>query len=104
MADKRTVYVGGLAEEVTEKLLNDAFIPFGDLVDIQMPTDYEYVPQLDCLLTTVPLVLCSCLLAPCQLVLSTLTDSSPLSGPRSTVDSPLSNSRVPRMQLQLLTT
>lgn len=41
MADKRTVYVGGLAEEVTDKLLNDAFIPFGDLVDIQMPTDYE---------------------------------------------------------------
>lgn len=41
MAEKRTVYVGGLAEEVTDKLLNDAFIPFGDLVDIQMPTDYE---------------------------------------------------------------
>lgn len=37
MADKRTIYVGGLADEVTEKLLNDAFIPFGDLVDIQMP-------------------------------------------------------------------
>lgn len=41
MAEKRTVYVGGLSEEVTDKLLNDAFIPFGDLVDIQMPTDYE---------------------------------------------------------------
>lgn len=40
-ADKRTIYVGGLPEEVTEKLLNDAFIPFGDLVDIQMPIDYE---------------------------------------------------------------
>jgi peptidyl-prolyl isomerase E (cyclophilin E) len=39
--DKRTVYVGGLADEVTEKLINDAFIPFGDLVDIQMPIDYE---------------------------------------------------------------
>ncbi|XP_055593665.1 peptidyl-prolyl cis-trans isomerase E [Uranotaenia lowii] len=39
--DKRTVYVGGLSDEVTEKLLNDAFIPFGDLVDIQMPVDYE---------------------------------------------------------------
>lgn len=37
MADKRTIYVGGLADEVTEKLLNNAFIPFGDLVDIQMP-------------------------------------------------------------------
>ncbi|XP_055540934.1 peptidyl-prolyl cis-trans isomerase E [Wyeomyia smithii] len=40
-SDKRTVYVGGLSDEVTEKLINDAFIPFGDLVDIQMPVDYE---------------------------------------------------------------
>lgn len=39
--DKRTIYIGALAEEVTEKLLNDAFIPFGDIVDIQMPVDYE---------------------------------------------------------------
>lgn len=41
MADKRTVYVGGLADEVTEQLVNDAFIPFGDIVEIQMPVDYE---------------------------------------------------------------
>lgn len=27
--------------EVTEKLINDAFIPFGDIADIQMPVDYE---------------------------------------------------------------
>ncbi|XP_052866588.1 peptidyl-prolyl cis-trans isomerase E [Anopheles cruzii] len=39
--EKRTVYVGGLSEEVTDKLITDAFIPFGDLVDIQMPIDYE---------------------------------------------------------------
>ncbi|XP_063696532.1 peptidyl-prolyl cis-trans isomerase E [Culicoides brevitarsis] len=39
--DKRTIYVGGLADEVTEKLLNDAFIPFGDITEIQMPIDYE---------------------------------------------------------------
>lgn len=39
-SDKRTVYVGGLADEVTEKLVNDAFIPFGDIADIQMPIDY----------------------------------------------------------------
>lgn len=39
--DKRTIYVGGLADEVIEKLLNDAFIPFGDIADIQMPVDYE---------------------------------------------------------------
>lgn len=40
-SDKRTIYVGGLAEEVSEKLLNDAFIPFGDLIDVQIPVDYE---------------------------------------------------------------
>lgn len=32
---------GGLAEEVDEKVLHAAFIPFGDLVDIQIPLDYE---------------------------------------------------------------
>ncbi|XP_018333827.1 peptidyl-prolyl cis-trans isomerase E [Agrilus planipennis] len=39
--NKRTVYVGGLAEEVDEKVLNAAFIPFGDIADIQIPLDYE---------------------------------------------------------------
>ncbi|XP_043477459.1 peptidyl-prolyl cis-trans isomerase E [Leptopilina heterotoma] len=38
---KRTIYVGGLAEEVDEKMLSAAFIPFGDIVDIQIPLDYE---------------------------------------------------------------
>lgn len=32
---------GGLAEEVDEKVLHAAFIPFGDIVDIQVPLDYE---------------------------------------------------------------
>ena len=32
---------GGLAEEVTEKIIHAAFIPFGDLMDIQIPLDYE---------------------------------------------------------------
>ncbi|XP_075152109.1 peptidylprolyl isomerase cyclophilin-33 [Haematobia irritans] len=40
-SDKRTVYVGALGDEVNEKLLNDAFIPFGDIADLQMPVDYE---------------------------------------------------------------
>ncbi|KAB0795757.1 hypothetical protein PPYR_09818 [Photinus pyralis] len=39
--NKRTIYVGGLALEVDEKILNAAFIPFGDVVDIQIPLDYE---------------------------------------------------------------
>lgn len=38
---KRTIYVGGLAEEVDEKVLNAAFIPFGDIIDVQIPIDYE---------------------------------------------------------------
>ncbi|XP_043199377.1 peptidyl-prolyl cis-trans isomerase E-like isoform X3 [Amphibalanus amphitrite] len=40
-AQKRTVYVGGLADEVTEEVLQGAFIPFGDIQDIQIPLDYE---------------------------------------------------------------
>uniref|UniRef100_A0A6P7GRL3 Peptidyl-prolyl cis-trans isomerase E n=1 Tax=Diabrotica virgifera virgifera TaxID=50390 RepID=A0A6P7GRL3_DIAVI len=39
--NKRTVYVGGLAEEVDEQVLNAAFIPFGDIIDVQIPLDYE---------------------------------------------------------------
>ncbi|KAJ1529742.1 hypothetical protein ONE63_006493 [Megalurothrips usitatus] len=38
---KRTIYVGGLAEEVDEKVLHAAFIPFGDIVDVQIPLDYQ---------------------------------------------------------------
>lgn len=38
---KRMVYVGGLSEEVDEKILHAAFIPFGDITDINIPLDYE---------------------------------------------------------------
>ncbi|ESP03333.1 hypothetical protein LOTGIDRAFT_205061 [Lottia gigantea] len=38
---KRMVYVGGLAEEVDDKILHAAFIPFGDVIDINIPLDYE---------------------------------------------------------------
>ena len=41
MANKRVAYVGGLAEEVDEKVLHAAFIPFGDVTDVQLPQDYE---------------------------------------------------------------
>ena len=41
MASKRVVYVGGLAEEVEEKILQAAFIPFGDITDISIPLDYS---------------------------------------------------------------
>ena len=38
--NKRILYVGGLSEEVDEKVLHAAFIPFGDLTDINIPMDY----------------------------------------------------------------
>ncbi|KAJ3043324.1 Peptidyl-prolyl cis-trans isomerase cyp10 [Rhizophlyctis rosea] len=36
---KCTVYVAGLADEVNEQTLHAAFIPFGDIVEIQLPGD-----------------------------------------------------------------
>ncbi|XP_042866304.1 peptidyl-prolyl cis-trans isomerase E-like [Penaeus japonicus] len=39
--NKRILYVGGLADEVTEDVLRSAFVPFGEVVDIQIPLDYE---------------------------------------------------------------
>lgn len=39
--NKKVLYVGGLAEEVEEKILQAAFIPFGDIVDITIPLDYS---------------------------------------------------------------
>lgn len=38
---KSLFFSGGLAEEVDEKVLHAAFIPFGDITDIQIPLDYE---------------------------------------------------------------
>uniref|UniRef100_A0A914GSG0 peptidylprolyl isomerase n=1 Tax=Globodera rostochiensis TaxID=31243 RepID=A0A914GSG0_GLORO len=38
---KRTVYVGGFGEEVNEKILTLAFIPFGDIVGVSIPLDNE---------------------------------------------------------------
>lgn len=39
--NKKLLYVGGLAEEVDEKTVQAAFIPFGDLVEVNLPIDYE---------------------------------------------------------------
>eukprot|EP00180_Rhodochaete_pulchella_P004631 Plantae.Rhodophyta-Rhodochaete_pulchella.ctg9071.p2 GENE.Plantae.Rhodophyta-Rhodochaete_pulchella.ctg9071~~Plantae.Rhodophyta-Rhodochaete_pulchella.ctg9071.p2 ORF type:complete len:142 (+),score=22.06 Plantae.Rhodophyta-Rhodochaete_pulchella.ctg9071:103-528(+) len=36
---RRNLYVGGLHEEIDEVLLRSAFIPFGDLVDVNVPLD-----------------------------------------------------------------
>ena len=34
---KGTIYVGGLDQAVTAQTLNEAFIPFGEIVDISLP-------------------------------------------------------------------
>ncbi|KAB2579164.1 hypothetical protein BFW01_g11531 [Lasiodiplodia theobromae] len=34
---KATVYVGGLDNQVTSRTLHDAFVPFGEIVDISLP-------------------------------------------------------------------
>jgi len=41
MANKKIIYIGGIAEEVDDKILHAAFIPFGEITDIQIPVDYE---------------------------------------------------------------
>ncbi|CAG8441928.1 2520_t:CDS:2 [Ambispora gerdemannii] len=38
-ANKCTIYVGGLDDQVDEKVLHAAFIPFGEIVEIQIPPD-----------------------------------------------------------------
>ncbi|XP_004426053.1 PREDICTED: peptidyl-prolyl cis-trans isomerase E-like [Ceratotherium simum simum] len=40
-AAERVLYGGGLAEEVHDEVLHAAFIPFGDITDIQILLDYE---------------------------------------------------------------
>ncbi|GAV00003.1 hypothetical protein RvY_10923-2 [Ramazzottius varieornatus] len=40
-AHKRTLYVGGLNEEVDEKFLHAAFIPFGPIVNVEIPIDFK---------------------------------------------------------------
>ena len=37
---KRTLYVGGLGDKVDVELLRAAFIPFGDLKDVNIPVDF----------------------------------------------------------------
>ena len=38
---KKTVYVGGLAEDVDTAIVKTSFEPFGDIVDISLPLDYS---------------------------------------------------------------
>lgn len=38
---KRTIYVSGFPDEVNEKILTMAFIPFGEIVAVSIPIDHE---------------------------------------------------------------
>ena len=38
---KRTLYIGGLDEGVTEAILHAAFLPFGDIKDINLPLNHQ---------------------------------------------------------------
>ena len=40
-ADKRALYVGGLDKHVTEQALYTAFVSFGPIKSVQIPTDYS---------------------------------------------------------------
>ena len=40
---RATVFVGGLDNNVNESTLHDAFIPFGEIVDVNMPKPELYV-------------------------------------------------------------
>merc|ERR1719278_998488 len=40
-SQKKTIYVGGLNEDVDEKVIRAAFIPFGELSEVQLPIDYQ---------------------------------------------------------------
>lgn len=39
-AKKRVIYVGGLDEQVDETVLRNAFITFGEIIDVNLPLDY----------------------------------------------------------------
>ncbi|KAF9309506.1 hypothetical protein BKA57DRAFT_474068 [Linnemannia elongata] len=38
-SNKSTLFVGGLDEQVTPQILHAAFIPFGDITQIEIPSD-----------------------------------------------------------------
>jgi peptidyl-prolyl isomerase E (cyclophilin E) len=39
--NKSTIYVGGLEESVSEELLHAAFIPFGNIQEVQIPRNHK---------------------------------------------------------------
>mmetsp|Transcript_17208 Transcript_17208/g.42946 ORF Transcript_17208/g.42946 Transcript_17208/m.42946 type:complete len:146 (+) Transcript_17208:85-522(+) len=41
VASKRVIYVGGLAEDVSQAILRSAMIPFGTIKSLDIPMDYK---------------------------------------------------------------
>lgn len=39
-SNKKTLYVGGLADDVDVSILRSAFLPFGNIIDVNLPMDY----------------------------------------------------------------
>jgi len=39
--NKRVLYIGGLSDNIDEKILHAAFVPFGDVVSCNIPRNYE---------------------------------------------------------------
>ena len=39
--NKKILYVGGLSEQVSRDILYNAFIPFGDVVQVTLPLDFQ---------------------------------------------------------------
>ena len=55
---KTTLYVGGLEESVNDASLHAAFIPFGDIKDVNIPLDHASGKNRGWVGAAWPLVLC----------------------------------------------
>ncbi len=40
---KATLFVGGLDPQVSQQTLHDAFLPFGEIVDVSLPKPEQYM-------------------------------------------------------------
>jgi RNA recognition motif-containing protein len=40
MTEKLILYIGGLDDSVTEKILHSAFVPFGEIKSVEVPIDF----------------------------------------------------------------